>query len=169
MIHIRTPDPKDAGAIRLLLQATFKRNDEADLVEALRRARRVALELVVEDAGDICGQILFSPVSVFGILNDKGIGLAPMAVRANLQRRGIGTALLGDALHKLTQQGKGYVVVLGDPLYYGRFGFHAASEHGLSCEFVAPVGAFQVLSLEAGARLPSGVVRYVSEFDRYKT
>jgi putative acetyltransferase len=170
VIYIRPAQPQDAPGIRRLLQAAFQADEEADLVEALRQAKHAALELVVEDAGQIIGQVLFSPISVQGAPIDKAgaVALAPMAIQPGFQRRGIGTTLLRDALHNLTQQGKSYVVVLGDPEYYARFGFYPAGEHGLSCEFRAPPGAFQILALQPSFRFPSGVVRFSPAFDRFK-
>ena len=54
---------------------------------------------------------------------------------------------------------------LGEPGYYGRFGFGPASRFGISCPFPVPVEAFMALELEPGsARELRGVVRYPAAF-----
>lgn len=58
----------------------------------------------------------------------------------------------------------GYVVVLGEPRYYRRFGFVRASDRGLANEYGA-VEEFMVLELRPGAVSPDGgLVRYAPEF-----
>lgn len=60
--------------------------------------------------------------------------------------------------------GFGFVVVLGEPAYYARFGFAAASGWGLLDEYGGGA-AFQALELRPGA-IPRGAgpVRYGAEF-----
>ena len=64
----------------------------------------------------------------------------------------------------MSEAGFGWVVVLGDPSYYARFGFRAASEFGLRDEYRAGA-AFQAVELTGGA-LPggAGLVRYAEAF-----
>ena len=53
------------------------------------------------------------------------LGLGPLSVRPEQQRRGIGTALVGEGLARLRARGAAGCVLLGDPGYYRRFGFEA--------------------------------------------
>ena len=59
-----------------------------------------------------------------------------------------------------------FVIVLGHPDYYPRFGFERASLHGLLCQWEVPDEAFMVLILDAAVLAgSSGVARYRAEFD----
>jgi len=95
------------------------------------------------------------------------MGLAPMAIAPERQRQGIGSRLIEAGLKVLRQQACPFVIVLGHPEYYPRFGFVPASGHGLACQWEGvPDEAFMVLILDkafmAGV---SGVARYRDEFD----
>jgi putative acetyltransferase len=93
------------------------------------------------------------------------VGLAPMAVLPERQRRGIGTRLVEAGLAQCRNIGYDGVVVLGHPTYYPRFGFVPASRFGLSGEYEAPDEAFMVLALRPGVIGKSqGIVRYQPEF-----
>lgn len=129
--------PADAAAIRALLVAAFPTPAEADLVAALRLGGYGVLELVARatGAGDgdggnnadraILGHLLFSRLTVVPP-NDRrrAVCLAPLAVAPARQTTGIGTALVREGLARLEASGEDIVLVLGDPAYYGRFGFH---------------------------------------------
>ena len=147
----------DEPAITAVHAAAFGSAAEARLVEALRAAARLSISLVGEKDGRIVGHVAFSPVSVAGA-ND-GLGLAPMAVLPAFQRQGIGRQLIAEGI-----AGAGFIVVLGEPAYYGRFGFGPAADFGLSDEYGSGA-AFQVLELRPGA-IPrgAGLVRYAPEF-----
>ena len=95
------------------------------------------------------------------------MGLAPMAVLPDYQHQGIGSQLVTSGLEILRQRNCPYVVVLGHPEYYPRFGFVPASRHGIVCQWEGvPDGAFMVLIFdEAIMSGVSGVVRYRDEFE----
>jgi putative acetyltransferase len=140
---------------------------EANLVDRLRSACPEALSLVAEE-GDIVGHILFTPVAIAsGAGPIVGMGLAPMAVVPDRQRQGIGTQLVNRGLDILRERGCPFVVVVGHPEYYPRFGFERASVHGLTSEWDdVPDDAFMVLILDADAMATvSGVARYREEFN----
>jgi putative acetyltransferase len=89
-----------------------------------------------------------------------------MAVAAELQRRGVGAALIRAGLDACRAAGHTIVFVLGHPAYYPRFGFEPASEHGFAYEGgPAFARAFFVRALAPGAfGGRSGVVSYHREF-----
>jgi putative acetyltransferase len=169
-LTVRPPQTSDAKIIRQLLQDAFKGDAEADLVEALRKgAHHGLLELVAREVNELSGYIAFSPVFIPGIqMHMRGMALAPMAVRPARQKQGIGKELIRKGLERLKNMGVGYVVVLGDPAYYRRFGFVSAQGYRLTCEFPALPDAFQVLTLQQDGSLPAGKIRYTPEFDRFK-
>ena len=166
MTTIRLERPDDAAAIRQVIELAFAQPDEADLVEKLRRACADAVSLVAVDDG-IVGHILFTPVVVeSGGQRVVGMGLAPMAVHPDWQRRGIGSQLVRSGMDIMRERGCPFVVVVGHPEYYPRFGFERASAHGLASQWEGvPDEAFMALVLDEKAMAGvSGVARYRREF-----
>jgi putative acetyltransferase len=164
-LRIREENTGDQQAIQRVNMLAFAGSNEADLVDTLCAAGAVTLSLVAEQDG-IVGHILFSPVTIetpAGI--SAAVGLAPMAVWQEWQRRGIGSRLVREGLAELRRRGHGVVVVLGHPDYYPRFGFEPASRFGLRWEGQYPDEAFMVVELVPGALSEAGgIVRYRPEF-----
>jgi putative acetyltransferase len=75
------------------------------------------------------------------------------------------TRLLSRGVERLRDDGCPFVVVIGHPEFYPRFGFQPAGAHGLTCEWEVPAEAFMVKSLnpEVSGSL-AGLVRYRAEF-----
>jgi putative acetyltransferase len=167
VITIRPEKPADASQVRRVNELAFGQPDEADLVERLRRACRDSLSLVAEDDA-VVGHILFTPVVVESAgRRIVGMGLAPMAVLPDRQRQGIGSQLVRRGLDILRERGCPFVVVVGHPEYYPRFGFEPASTHSLASQWDGmPDAAFmaQVLDVQAMAGV-SGVASYREEFN----
>ena len=171
---MREERPGDAPAIRRVVERAFGQAEEADLVERLRLAGAISISLVAVEGGDrvgsepngIVGHILFSPVSIEGRTPPvPALGLAPMAVAPEHQRRGIGSALIENGLITCRSQGVGLVVVLGHSGYYSRFGFRPAHLVGLTCEYDSPTGAFMAFELAPAALdACTGLVRYHQAF-----
>lgn len=163
-IHIRNEVPADAPAIEAVTAAAFldaehSSHTEQFIVNALRRAGQLSVSLVAEDAGQIVGHIAISPVRI----SDDSLGwygLGPVSVAPGHQARGIGKRLVNEALAALRNMGASGCVVLGDPAYYGRFGF--AAMPALVYPGV-PAQHFQALLL-AGA-MPCGTVSYHAAFE----
>lgn len=130
MVSIRSATPRDRDAIREVEEHAFGQKAEAGLVDALVRDGDVVMELVAEDDGRIVGHVLFSRLQVVqGRERFPAVALAPLAVEPSFHHSGIGGALVGEAHLRLKQAGELMSVVLGDPAYYGRFGYdHARAE-----------------------------------------
>jgi putative acetyltransferase len=162
MATIRPERPDDQAAIFTVHAACFPSDAEARLVDLLRAAGRLDVSLLAEADRAIVGHVAFSPVTTSN--GAIGTGLAPMGVLAEYRRRGIAADLIRAGLDACRAAGFGWAVVLGEPEYYGRFGFGAAAEFGLSDEYGGGP-AFQALELTPGA-LPrdAGLVRYAPEF-----
>ena len=167
MSLIREERPEDAEAVRAVLVAAFGREAEARLVERLRASGKIIFALVAEEKGRVLGHMVLSRIPIeSGGSEVPVLALAPLAVMPAFQRLGIGSALVGAGLERCRMQRHARVLVVGDPVYYGRFGFVPASRFGLKCPFPVPQEAFMAIELEPGAFAQvSGVVRYGHEFD----
>nr|ART90474.1 acetyltransferase [uncultured bacterium] len=166
MVTIRPEQSADIRAVRSVHEAAFPTANEADLVEKLRRSNKAVVSLVAEDKADgrIVGHIAFSPVTFDPPVDVLALGLAPMAVLPGHEKHGVGRRLVQNGLAECHSQGACLVVVLGDPGYYGRFGFERASRHGLRNEFGVEE-SFMVFMLDSHAHPPPGtVVKYADEF-----
>ena len=155
---IRAVRAADHAAIDALLRAAFGDDAEARLVAALRAEGAVVAELVAEG---VAGHILFSPAPVGGV---PAVALAPLAVAEGARRRGLGAALVRAGLACCAEAGAAAALVLGDPAYYARFGFHPAE--GITGAPWCGHPAFQALSLRPAAPVPRGEVRYACAFAR---
>jgi len=165
MVLIRPERPEDADAVRAVHRAAFDTDAESRLVDHLRDRGEAVVSLVAEVEGAVVGHVLFSPVSLVAPSGCReGLGLAPLAVLPAHQRGGVGSALVREGLATCEKRGGAFVVVLGHPAYYPRFGFRRAGEVGLANEYGADE-AFMVLELRPGA-LPAegGLVKYGPAF-----
>src|SRR5262245_38064758 len=120
MFLIRPERAGDEAAIRAVHRSAFPADAEARLVDRLRANGKARVSLVAEADGLVVGHVLFSPVTVEGRSTCVGLGLAPLAVAPDHQRRGVGSALVREGLAACRRQGCGFVVVLGHPAYYPR-------------------------------------------------
>ncbi len=158
-IRIRPEQLADHAAIGRLTQAAFlsephSSQTEAFIIEALRQAGALSVSLVAEDQGELVGHIAFSPVSISD--GSPGwFGLGPVAVMPARQGQGIGGQLITAGLELLREQNAAGCVLLGEPAFYGRFGFQARPELWLAD---VPPEYFQQLLLAGPAA--RGEVRY---------
>lgn len=164
-MHVRAELPSDVEAVHELNRTAFGGADEAQIVDALRGAVVPLVSLVADTDGTVVGHILFSPVTPASTPHPLLMGLAPMAVRPDHQRSGVGSALVRAGLDACRKMGAVGVVVVGHPTYYPRFGFVPASRFGLSCAFDVPDEVFMALELTPGALAThTGQVRFHSAF-----
>ncbi len=166
MTMIRPEQPDDLPWIHAVNALAFGQPDEANLVDQLRDDGDVIASLVaVGDGNEIDGHILFSGLD---LLFDDGraacvAALAPVAVRPDRQRQGIGKALVRAGIAACKAQGLGAIIVLGHPAYYPQFGFSAALAQNLRSPF--PGDAFMALELIPDMlRGKKGAVRYAKAF-----
>lgn len=164
-ILIRPECDTDFAAINRVITTGFGSSAEAQLVAALRNYPTLqSLVAVMDDA--VVGHIAFSPVTFADASPEiSAYGLAPLAVSPEYQNQGIGTALVRAGLELLEQAGANIIVVLGDPAYYSRFGFQAASMFNITCKWSDCQAAFQVWSPLPAASIPQGLANYAPEFD----
>lgn len=161
---IRPETSNDLDAIRHIHQEAFRHHphsngNEHALVDELRKAGALTLSLVAEVDGFTVGHVAFSEVGISD--GTKGwFGLGPIGVLPSHQSQGVGQALIREGLKRLELQNVAGCVVLGEPEYYGSFGFAANS--GLTLEGV-PAEYFMALAF--GTNTPQGTVSYHAAFD----
>ena len=161
---IRSEIEQDIAAIRDITFAAFEHHPYSNqtehlLVDALREARALSVSLVAEIDREVVGHIAFSPITIDR--TELGwYGLAPVSVRVDLQRQGIGIALVNSGLRALRDLGAQGCVLAGDSVYYGRFGFRVLPQLvyvGVPPEYF--------LSLPFVAMVPKGKVAFHPAFD----
>jgi putative acetyltransferase len=131
---------------------------EHKIVDELRNHGALSLSLVTFEGNKVVGQVAFSPVKI-NKRNKNWYGLGPVAALPAFQKRGIGTALIGEGIKRLKSQGADGIVVLGEPEYYRRFGFR--HKYGLTLADV-PADYFQALAFSS--EIPEGEVLYHPAF-----
>ena len=170
---IRNEEPNDRELVRAVNERAFGSNPEADLVDRLRKACDEQLSFVAVIDQQIVGHILFTPAVASTSVAEsepseiKGMGLAPLAVLPDFQNQGIGTALVRFGIDRVRTKGFPFIIVVGHPNYYPRFGFEQASSYGLRCQYEeVPDEAFMILALDPRTvQQMKGVVKYRPEFD----
>jgi putative acetyltransferase len=162
-ILIRPETPSDVDQIRDVTRRAFagrsySGGNEPDIVDALRVRNALAVSLVAEKSGRIVGHVAFSPASA----EDASPGwytLGPVSVDPEVQRHGIGQALVIAGIGRLRELHASGCILIGDTNYYSRFGFVKAPQ-------IAPVGEpkehFMVLGL--GSSIPDCVVNFHAVF-----
>lgn len=157
---LRPEDAADWDEIDQVHNLAFGRPDEGRIVRALRACGAARFGVVAERLGRLAGHVLLSEIRIEREGGARAaLSLAPLAVRPEFQRLGIGAALVGRALDAARAAGWGSVFVLGNPAYYGRFGFAAELARGFECAYACP--AFQAIELSPGALSPrSGRIVY---------
>jgi putative acetyltransferase len=163
---IRPEVQADLEAIRLVHRLAFGQDVEARLVDALRNGGYVRLSLVAAHDGLIVGHILFSQLQVVTLGGAIGaLGLAPMAVLPDYQRHGIGSALVRRGLELCRDAGHQFVIVLGHPEFYSRFGFSPTLSRPLHSPYSGLGEAWMALELVPGAlNSVAGEVEYPPPF-----
>ena len=162
-INIRDESDGDIEKIHRITEMAFRNvpyteHTEQFIVKALRQAGALVISQIAELDGEIIGHVAISPVQISdGSANWFGLG--PISVLPEYQGKGVGSKLMKSALAGLMTKGATGCVVLGEPDYYGRFGFKNID--GLVFSGV-PAEYFQALSFGYG--FPRGEVRYHEAF-----
>jgi putative acetyltransferase len=161
-IEIRNEEAKNVEQVQEILRLAFPTEAESKLVEGLRANGKAVISLVAVRDEQVLGHILFSLVSTSPSSEAKGIGLAPVAVHPDVQSQGIGSELIREGLHRCETLGYDYCVVLGNPKYYGRFGFEKASQFGAQNEYGVD-DEFMLIRFSKRGTV-QGMVKYAPEF-----
>ena len=172
---IRRELPADIPAVRAVTVAAFTAPDaapgapepvEAGLLDELRVCDGWldALSLVAVDGpGEVVGHVVCTRSRVGGV---AAVGLGPLSVRPDRQRRGVGAALTHSVLGAADALGEPFVALLGSPAYYGRYGFRVSTDYGILPPDPAWGEYFQVRTLTAYATTMRGTFTYAEPFTR---
>jgi putative acetyltransferase len=163
-IKIRSESPSDVTAIETVTAAAFLNaphtsHTEQFIVNALRKVGMLSVSLVAEDNGEIVGHVAISPITI----SDGSSGwyvLGPISVAPDRQGLGIGSQLMERALADLHELEAAGCVLVGDPNYYGRFGFKPKPALVLPG---VPPEYFQAISF--GTDIPTGIVTHHEAFN----
>ena len=161
-MNVRPAQAADAAAIRAVHLHAFPTSAEADLVERLERDGDSVISLVAEDGG-IIGHVLLSRMEAQAdgrAIN--ALGLAPVAVLPERQRQGIGSSLIEAALREARKLRADIIFLLGEPAYYGRFGFDAQAARPFASPYAGPY--FHALALAQLPPVASGLATYAPAF-----
>lgn len=166
----RGSDPADAAAIRAVHRAAFPTAAEAQLLDALQASGdyATATSLLAEAAGAIVGHCLLTAVTLVRAdgTRERGriVAIGPLGVLPAWQRRGVGGTLMRAALAHAESQGAAFVVLLGHPDYYSRFGFRPARAQGLLPPVAWRDVAWMALRLPAATPEDAGTIHYAQPF-----
>ncbi|MEN1729510.1 MAG: N-acetyltransferase [Pseudomonadota bacterium] len=159
-LQIRVATLADLKTIRGVHLAAFP-EEEREIVAALavelvaEGPESGVLSLLAEQNGSATGSVVFSANAIPDAPSLKAYMLAPLGVRPDEHRGGVGSALVRAGLEMLEARGANVVMVYGDPKYYGRFGFtaelgeHFLPQHPLQFPF-----GWQAMTLGADVALP---------------
>lgn len=168
-VAIRKEIETDFSDVYELNKAAFGQDTEAKLVDLLRKSTAFIpnLSLVATDSDTVVGHILFTKIKI----NDENgkeydsLALAPMAVKPELQKQGIGGQLIKYGLAAASELGHKSVIVVGHEQYYPKFGFLSAGRWKIKAPFDVQENAFMGLELvKDGLKNVTGTVHYPKEF-----
>jgi putative acetyltransferase len=170
-LKIRQENKDDFKGIYKLNSLAFGQENEAKLVNLLRNSSAFIpeLSLVATSNNNIIGHILFTKIKIIdnnGNENDS-LALAPMAVRKDSQKQGIGGQLIMQGLYIAKELGYKSVIVLGHEHYYPKFGFVPAGKWKIKPPYDVPSNIFMGIELvKDGLKYVTGTVQYPKEFQK---
>ena len=167
-VVIRPERPDEFDAVRAVNLSAFDEPTEANLADALRETPEYIpeLSLVAEIDGEIVGHALFCEVTVEQEHGEiVALSLGPIAVKPEWQRKGIGGNLIEAGHRGGREMGYPFVVLIGHPWYYPRFGYLQARQYGLETIWPVSDPVFMVCELQPGAlEHAAGQLRYPEPF-----
>ena len=161
-LRVQPENAEDSDGIRAVHLAAFPTPAEADLVKMLHEDLDSEISLVAKDGAQVVGHVMLSRMQVEGDGRGyRALGLGPVAVIPELQGRGVGSALIEEAMCVAEQRGEEIVFLLGEPDYYRRFGFSLEAAATFASAYAGPY----FMAKSFGSPLPaSGTAAYAPAF-----
>lgn len=166
--------PSDIGAVRRVVAQAFVRDPrtglavqgepvEVGLLDRLRTCEGwlPRLSWVAVDGDEVVGHVVCTRAHVD---STQVVGLGPIGVAPHRQRAGVGSALVHAVLGAADALDVPLVGLLGDPAYYGRFGFRPSTELGVLSPDPEWGPHFQALPLSGHTEDVRGTFRYAQPF-----
>ena len=144
-MYIRPATPKDLKEVPQLIENAFDSHGEALLVSDLRDHGAIAYELVATVNYKLVGHIVLSKLDA----PENCLALAPLSVNSEYQRKGVGAALIHKVLELAEEDEWTAVFVLGNPKYYGKFGFDVDDASGFDTPYPSEFTAVKILDQAA--------------------
>jgi len=163
-LYIRLEKPEDYRTVEELTRAAFNTPDRVDrskidcpmehhMVHRLREKDGIMnLSFVAELDGRIVGHIIYSNAHILQP-DDSEINVlnfGPISVWPEMQKSGIGSALMKHSIDEAYKMGYGAILFFGHPEYYPRFGFVEAKEFGITTCDGENFPAFMAMELIKG-------------------
>jgi predicted N-acetyltransferase YhbS len=142
---LRPEKPGDAEAIERLHERAFGPGRFARTAYRIREGapRRLDLSFTALVGSLLVGSVRLTPITAG---RTPGLMLGPLTVDPAFENRGIGQALIERALDAARGTGHGFVLLVGDESYYGRFGFKRVPPSRLVMP--GPVDSNRLLAVE---------------------
>ena len=137
---VRTSVSADAAAIDALYPDAFPEEDLLPLVRKLLSEPTMVLSLVGVMDARVVGHACFTRCGDLGNGLSTAL-LGPVAVAPGSQKQGVGGSMIKAGFQELEKEGVSRLFVLGDPAYYGRFGFKQDSLVETPCPIPAEWGS----------------------------
>lgn len=136
---IRKEQKTDLDEIYKLIKTAFEtaqvsNGKEQNFAVKLRKGESYIpeLALVADDNGKLIGHIMLTKTYIKTELsNIETLLLAPISVDIEYRNQGVGSGLIKKSFEIARENGYKSVVLVGNPLYYSRFGFRSSVEFGI--------------------------------------
>jgi putative acetyltransferase len=173
-VLVRREVPSDVGAVRRVVAEAFARDPRTGLpVDGAPVEVRLLDRLRISDAWlPRLSWVAVDDGRSSATWSARGrtsaasavVGLGPIGVQPQRQQAGVGSALVHAVLGAADALDVPLVGLLGDPGYYGRFGFRASTDLGVLPPEPGWGGHFQALALSAHSDGVRGTFRYAQPF-----
>ena len=125
-MNIRLAQETDLDSILKVIETAFSDEENKVIMNLVQELHQETTSpsiksLVAEVDNQVIGYVSYSPIFLKSDSRMSGYIIAPLAVSPENQKQGVGSNLINAGIDLLTKDGAGFLLVYGDPAYYGRF------------------------------------------------